>query len=323
MTQHDYVIDNATGSVVRADINSALQAVITTNGGNSAPSTTAAGQLWWDSDANTLYIRNTADSAWLAIAGAAVGIGIAAPTYLLHLVANQPDLKLQWAANYSGRILFSESTTLTGAITMHSPSDTVNDVLTGNQQDGNMVLGTGASGAAGEALVLVTNGVEHMRIAADGTITSALQPSFHTYLSSTMGNCTGNDVAVTIQFGDDSTDPAFDRGGDYNNGTYTFTAPVDGIYLLTATAAFGDLTSTNTDGSLDLVVTSGTKGYRFNPGSIEANAAYGVATVINTTQIYMDANDTCTVLATIKQGTQIVDIQGGAGATHFSGCLLA
>ena len=72
MTQHDYVIDNGTGSVVRADINSVLQAVITTNSGNSAPSTTAAGQLWWDSDGNTLYIRNTADAAWLPIAGATV-----------------------------------------------------------------------------------------------------------------------------------------------------------------------------------------------------------------------------------------------------------
>jgi hypothetical protein len=98
------------------------------------------------------------------------GIGTTAPASLLHLSANQPELIFQWAANYSGQILFKEGTTLTGAITMHSPSDTVNDVLTGDQQDGNMVLGTGSSGAAGESLILVTNGVARMTIVAAGTV---------------------------------------------------------------------------------------------------------------------------------------------------------
>tara|TARA_R110000796_G_scaffold239881_1_gene360701 strand:+ start:69 stop:1877 length:1809 start_codon:yes stop_codon:yes gene_type:complete len=99
-----------------------------------------------------------------------VGIGTTAPASLLHLSANQPELTLSWASNYSGQILFKEGTTLTGAITMHSPTDTVNDVLTGDQQDGNMVLGTGASGAAGEALVLVTNGVQRMIFEGAGAV---------------------------------------------------------------------------------------------------------------------------------------------------------
>ena len=75
MANHDYVIDNGTGSAVRADINSALQAITTTNSGNSAPSTIAAGMLWWDSDGNTLYIRNTANNAWLPIGGATLTSG--------------------------------------------------------------------------------------------------------------------------------------------------------------------------------------------------------------------------------------------------------
>ena len=104
------------------------------------------------------------------LSGGNVGVGISAPTSLLHLSANQPELTLSWAANYSGQILFQEGSTLTGAISMHSPSDTVNDVLTGDQQDGNMVLGTGSSGAAGEALVLVTNGVQRMNITSAGVV---------------------------------------------------------------------------------------------------------------------------------------------------------
>ena len=35
MAQHDYVIDNSTGANVRADINSALQAIVTNNSGSS------------------------------------------------------------------------------------------------------------------------------------------------------------------------------------------------------------------------------------------------------------------------------------------------
>ena len=58
MANHDYVIDNGTGSAVRADLNSALQAILTTNAGNSAPSTTAQGQLWWDADGNTLGLKS-------------------------------------------------------------------------------------------------------------------------------------------------------------------------------------------------------------------------------------------------------------------------
>lgn len=50
MAQHDYVIDNASGAVVRADINSALAAVKSTNSGTSAPASPVAGMLWVDTD---------------------------------------------------------------------------------------------------------------------------------------------------------------------------------------------------------------------------------------------------------------------------------
>ena len=48
MAQHDYVIDNATGANVRADINSALLAISSNNSGSSAPSTTYATQFFAD-----------------------------------------------------------------------------------------------------------------------------------------------------------------------------------------------------------------------------------------------------------------------------------
>ena len=68
MSQHDYVIDNASGAAVRSDINSALQAVLTNNSG-TAPSTTAAYMLWADtgSSPNLLKIRDSSDNAWIKI----------------------------------------------------------------------------------------------------------------------------------------------------------------------------------------------------------------------------------------------------------------
>jgi len=63
MAQHDYVIDNQAFPATRADLNSVLQAIVTNNSGSSAPSTTFANQIWYDSSANILYIRNEDNDA--------------------------------------------------------------------------------------------------------------------------------------------------------------------------------------------------------------------------------------------------------------------
>jgi hypothetical protein len=63
MAQHDYVIDNQAFPATRADINSVLQAIVSNNSGSSAPSTTFANQIWYDSSANILYMRNEDNDA--------------------------------------------------------------------------------------------------------------------------------------------------------------------------------------------------------------------------------------------------------------------
>jgi len=71
MSQHDYVIDNASGAVVRADINSVLQAILSGNSGTSAPSTTVAGMWWMDTTGGapyTLKIRDAGNNHWLTVA---------------------------------------------------------------------------------------------------------------------------------------------------------------------------------------------------------------------------------------------------------------
>ena len=67
MAQHDYVIDNSTGSNVRSDINNVLQAILTNNSSSSAPSTTAAYMWWADTTTGILKIRNSANNAWVEL----------------------------------------------------------------------------------------------------------------------------------------------------------------------------------------------------------------------------------------------------------------
>jgi hypothetical protein len=69
MAQHDYTIDNQTFPNTRADINSALAAIVSQNSGATAPSTTYAYQLWYDTGNDKLKIRNANDDAWIDIFG--------------------------------------------------------------------------------------------------------------------------------------------------------------------------------------------------------------------------------------------------------------
>ena len=65
MSQHDYDIANASGSVVRADINAVLDAIVDNNSGNSAPSTTFANMWRYDTALGILKVRNAANNAWV------------------------------------------------------------------------------------------------------------------------------------------------------------------------------------------------------------------------------------------------------------------
>jgi hypothetical protein len=67
MSQNDLVISNQTFPATRADINDALQALGSTNSGPSAPSTTYANMMWYDTSANILKIRAEANDAWINI----------------------------------------------------------------------------------------------------------------------------------------------------------------------------------------------------------------------------------------------------------------
>ena len=67
MSQHDMNIANDIAPLVRADINNALAALVSQNSGSSAPSTTYANMIWYDTANNILKMRNEADDAWISM----------------------------------------------------------------------------------------------------------------------------------------------------------------------------------------------------------------------------------------------------------------
>lgn len=68
MSQHDMNIADALFPDFRTDLNNALGALVTLSSGATAPSTTFANMLWYDTANNQIKLRNEADDAWIVIA---------------------------------------------------------------------------------------------------------------------------------------------------------------------------------------------------------------------------------------------------------------
>lgn len=75
MATHDYVIDNQSASAFRTDLNNALQAILTQNSNATAPATTAANMIWYDTANDQIKKRNEVNSAWIILGTINEGAG--------------------------------------------------------------------------------------------------------------------------------------------------------------------------------------------------------------------------------------------------------
>lgn len=66
-TQHDYSIANQAGAAFRADLNSALAAIVSQNSGTTEPATMFAYQVWADTTSGFLKQRDAANAAWVTL----------------------------------------------------------------------------------------------------------------------------------------------------------------------------------------------------------------------------------------------------------------
>lgn len=67
MSQNTLVIADGTGAEVLAALTEAFDTVATLNSGSAAPAETYPFMWWADTDADTLNIRNAADTAWIVV----------------------------------------------------------------------------------------------------------------------------------------------------------------------------------------------------------------------------------------------------------------
>jgi hypothetical protein len=68
MAIHNYVIANQGFPAFRSDLNDVLQAIVSNNSNATAPTTTYAYQMWYETDTNNWYMRNADNDAWITLA---------------------------------------------------------------------------------------------------------------------------------------------------------------------------------------------------------------------------------------------------------------
>lgn len=105
MSQHDMTVDNGAGVGVRADLNSALKALVSQSSGASAPNPAFPCQLWADTGTGRLKRRDSANTLWL-------DIGILDALGEIQTVASAPLTDI--GAATSKVVAISGTTTITG-----------------------------------------------------------------------------------------------------------------------------------------------------------------------------------------------------------------
>ena len=208
---------------------------------------------------------------------------------------------------------FSDNVTLTGT----TPTLTIGDagaedtkiVFDGNAQDFHIGLDDSADSLTiglGSALGTTS----HMVFDANGHITKPLQPAFQVQPSSDQNNVDDND---TIAFGTEE----FDQNGDFASNT--FTAPVTGRYLLTASVRVDNIDTAANWVRIEIITSNQDyKSSIIDVGVLASDPNYW--TFEQTVLADMDANDTAKVQYGQSGGAVQADIN--QGDTFFSGHLV-
>lgn len=153
-----------------------------------------------------------------------------------------------------------------------------------------------------------------------GHVTKPLQSAFRAEVPvGGFADVTGDSTLYTVQF----SSTVFDRNSDYNNSTYTFTAPVTGIYQFGTIVRVGGVVGTMTIGFLRFLV-NGSIPYLValgDPSSISTGG--NEMTFESNIVLNLTASDTILVQLSISGGAKVVDISAVANASHFYGWLIA
>jgi len=160
MAEHDFIIDNGTGSAVRTDLNNLFQAIASNNSKSGALTTNYAYQWHVDTSDGNLKIRNAANNGY-------VTIGAVASTNL--------GLMPQAGGTFTGKIIHNYTSSLTiptGTTAQRDGSPAVgmfrhNSTL--NQFEG---YNNGAWGAIGGGAGATGGGTDEVFFESDTNVTT-------------------------------------------------------------------------------------------------------------------------------------------------------
>ena len=214
---------------------------------------------------------------------------------------------------FSGNTTVAGTSTFTGDITIGDASAADKKILfDGNAQDFHIGLDDSTDSLTiglGSALGTTT----YMKIDANGIITKPLQPAFSAYLSGTQSNFAANDSPIPIAFATER----FDQNADYNNGNYTFTAPVTGKYQFNITVYIQAIDTAANYYYINLSTSNDQYYQSYDPGGLSADINY---LPLNLSQLVdMDVGDTAVANVLQSNGTAQSDINSNS---FFSGALI-
>ena len=142
----------------------------------------------------------------------------------------------------------------------------------------------------------------HIVIDEAGAVTMPLQPAVLAY-SDTVANVSGDGTAYTPA---NFANEVFDRNADFNNTTFTFTAPVTGVYWCSLKANIGGSASDNTRATARIsasnrdIILFDLQGYNVSQPDPAFRTAGG-------SLIDMDASDTLIIKFYGYNGSKVVD----------------
>lgn len=159
-----------------------------------------------------------------------------------------------------------------------------------------------------------------LAITSGGIMTNTKQPAFFAYSNTSPTNVTGDGTLYTLAMDTE----LFDTSASFNTGTFTFTAPVTGVYSLSLYLTFSpgnsdsvtDLAFINANGVSYQCLRGGPSFYQY---PVTSSITYGMG---NSIIVPLSATQTVLFQFQCTGGTKTVDVIGGQTNTYCSGFLL-